>query len=358
MKVVSKSCALALSFLCAGWFVLAASAWGQGFDGCVQNINNATIVVPSSVQATVAGEAIETGDEIGVFTEDGTCAGRGVWNGESLSIAAAGVDSQTPDGFTAGDSLVFRVWDASTSETHDADVAYVTCADGDPLCKDDGLYENNMLYSLDQIETVTPLSEDLPVELTSFEATVHGAAKPSSYGSEAVLEWVTASETDNAGFEVEHQAPDAGDDEWARIAFVEGHGTTSETRRYSHRMQDLELGTHKFRLKQIDLDGSFEYTASVEAVVALAGSFNIVSPYPNPFRQRVTFTLTVAKTQQVDVTAYNQLGQRVATLHHGELAPNTEHTFRLEADRLSSGVYFIQIRGEEFSAMKRAILVR
>jgi hypothetical protein len=250
------------------------------------------------------------------------------------------------------------VWDASTGETHDADVAYATCADGDPLCQDDGLYANNMLYSLDQLETVTPLSDDLPVELTTFEATVHGAAKPSSYGSEAVLQWATASETDNAGFEVQHQAPDASEDEWTRVAFVEGHGTTNKTRRYSHRMQDLELGTHKFRLKQVDLDGSFEYTASVEAVVALAGSFDVVSPYPNPFRQRSTFTLTVAETQQVDVTAYNQLGQRVATLHNGELAPNTKHTFRLEADRLSSGMYFIQIRGEEFSAMERAILVR
>lgn len=358
MKVVSKKLPTALSLFSSGWLLLASMAWGQGFDGCTQNINNATIVVPASVQATVVGEAIEAGDEIAVFTDDGTCAGRGVWNDESMSIAAAGVDSQHPEGFSAGETLQFRVWDASSSETYEADVAYTPCADGAPICEDDGLYENNMLYSLEHIETVTTLGDDLPVELVTFKATVHGSSKPSAYGSEAVLEWETASETANAGFEVQHRDPEAAEGTWNDVGFVEGHGTTTETHRYTHRLDDLKPGTHTFRLKQVDLDGSFSHSASVEAVVKLAGSFDIVAPYPNPFRQRATFTLTVAETQQVDVAAYNQLGQRVATLHDGELAPNTQHTFRLEANRLSSGMYFIQVRGEEFSTTERAVLVR
>lgn len=358
MKVISKKLPAVLFLLFSGWCLLSSVAWGQGFDSCVQNINNATVVVPASVQAVVSGEAIEAGDEIAVFTADGTCVGHGIWNDESLSIAAAGVDSQTPDGYRAGESLQFRVWDASSSAAYEANVAYTPCADGDPLCKDDGQYEHNVLYSIEQIETITTLGDDLPVELVTFEATVHGSSKPSSYGSQAVLEWETASETANAGFEVQHQAPQAAEGTWKNVGFVEGHGTTSKTHRYTHRLEDLKPGTHTFRLKQMDLDGSVAYSASVEAVVELAGSFDIVAPYPNPFRQRATFTLTVAETQRVDVAAYNQLGQRVATLHDGELAPDTQHTFRLEADRLSSGMYFIQIRGEEFNAMERAILVR
>jgi hypothetical protein len=289
---------------------------------------------------------MEAGDEIAVFTSDSTCAGRGVWGGESLSIAVAGAGSQNPEGFAPDEPLQFRLWDASSGTIYTSEVTYTPCDDSNPICMDEGLYKNNMLYSLSEIRS----KSSLPVELMAFHATV------SSSG--ATLHWETASETNNAGFEVQHQGPQAGDEEWARASFVDGHGTTNDAQRYTHRLNDLRPGTHRFRLKQIDLDGNFEYSATVEAVVEMEGPFELAAPYPNPFRQRATFTLLIAEAQQVDITAYNQLGQRVATLHRGTLEPNTEHSFRLTARHLSSGLYFIQIHGETFSTTERAVLIR
>lgn len=312
----------------------------------MRNIDNATVVVPASVEGLVDDEALEAGDEIAVFTSDSTCAGRGVWSGESLSIAVAGAGSQNPEGFATDEPLQFQMWDASSGTAYEAEVTYTPCDGSTPICKDDGLYKNNMLYSLSEIRSKSAL----PVELTTFQATVDGSG--------ATLRWETASETNNAGFEVQHQGPRAGDGEWTRASFIDGHGTTNDAQQYTHRLPDLRPGTHKFRLKQIDLDGQFEYSATVEAVVALDGPFELAAPYPNPFRQRATFTLMIAEAQQVDITAYNQLGQRVATLHRGPLEPNTEHTFRLAARRLSSGLYFIQVHGETFSTTERAVLVR
>jgi len=346
MGAVSRNGAIALFIFCFGLFSLPHTAWTQAFDGCVRNIDNATVVVPASVEGIVADEAMEDGDEIAVFTSDSTCAGRGIWSGESLSIAVAGAGSQNPEGFASDEPLQFRVWDASSGTIYTSEVTYTPCDGSTPICMDEGLYKNNMLYSLSEIRSKSAL----PVELAAFQATVSGSG--------ATLRWETASETNNAGFEIQHQAPQAGDGEWTRASFVEGHGTTSDDQQYAHRINDLRPGTHQFRLKQIDLDGNFEYSATVEAVVELQGPFELVAPYPNPFRQRATFTLMVAEAQQVDITAYNQLGQRVATLHRGTLEPDAEHTFRLAARRLSSGLYFIQIHGETFSTTERAVLVR
>ena len=338
--------ALALLALCTGFLLLPQGAHAQGFEECVQNINNATVVIPQSVQATVAGGNLEAGDEIAVFTPDGTCAGHGVWNEESLSIAAAGTDSQNPVGFDSDEPLQFRVWDASSSTVYDADVLYASCDNSNSLCKDDGVYANNMLFSMAEMETVITL----PVEITAFDAQVDGQA--------TVLQWETASETNNAGFEVQHRGPESEPDAWTRVDFVEGQGNTTEAQQYSHHLTDLPPGTHRFRLKQMDLDGTFEYSASVEVAVEMTTPFELDAPYPNPFRQQATIGLRVADAQHVGIVAYNQLGQRVAMLHDGELAPNTKHTFQLAGQRLTSGLYFIQIQGETFNATERAILVR
>lgn len=337
---------LSLFLPCAAVLLFSRPAHAQGFEDCVQNINNATIVVPHSVQATVAGDSLSTGDEIAVFTDDGTCAGRGVWNDESLSIAAAGADSQHPVGFEPDEPITFRVWEASSSTVYEADVRYETCDGGNPLCEDDGLYQNNVLFSVVEMETVVTL----PVELTAFDATVDGQA--------TVLQWATASETNNAGFEVQHRTPDAAPDAWTTAGFVEGNGSTTEATEYTHRLDELTPGTHTFRLKQVDLDGSFEYSESVEVDVHMSAPFELAAPYPNPFRQQATFSLRVAESQRVGIVAYNQLGQHVATLHDGELTPNTKHTFALAGQRLASGMYFIQVQGETFRATERAILVR
>ena len=346
MRPLSKRRITASPLLFVVLSICPVVAWGQAFDNCLQNINNATVIVPTSAQATVAGDPLEAGDEIAVFTSDGTCAGQGAWDGESLSISAAGEDSQTQRGFTSGEPLSFRVWDASTQASYDMEVVYEPCDASDPLCKDEGVYENDVVYTLDRIETAAPL----PVELATFTATVDGTG--------VLLQWETASETNNAGFEVQRQGPDDATGAWTRVDFVEGQGTTTESHRYTHRLQNLALGTHRFRLKQVDLDGSAQFSAAVEAVVEMTGAFEVVAPHPNPFRRRASFSLTVGTSQVVDIAAYNQLGQRVATLHDGTLAPNARHTFQLDGGQLPSGIYFIQIRGEEFSTTQRATLVR
>jgi hypothetical protein len=186
----------------------------------------------------------------------------------------------------------------------------------------------------------------LPVELVSFDATVNG--------TDVQLAWTTASETNNAGFSVEHQRPDAAD--WRDIGFVKGSGTTNEATSYRLRVKKLAPGTHAFRLRQRDTDGATELSDVVTVEVRLDGIYEL-RVGPNPMRQQGTVSLVLREGQRVAVTLYDLLGRRVATLHSGRLKRGTT-TLPLSTDGLSSGQYFLRVQGQAFSTTKTILVAR
>ncbi|MEZ4703537.1 MAG: T9SS type A sorting domain-containing protein, partial [Rhodothermales bacterium] len=186
----------------------------------------------------------------------------------------------------------------------------------------------------------------LPVELTSFDGVVDG--------SDVVLAWETASETNNAGFEVQ-QLIGGG---YQTLAFVSGYGTTNEAQAYSYRVTGVAAGTHSFRLKQVDFDGTFAYSDAVTVELALEGAFAFAPAAPNPFNPQTQFSLTVARQQHVRLAVYDMIGRQVALLHDGTLAAQEAHLFRFEASNLPSGRYFIQATGEVFSSTQTVVLMK
>ncbi len=184
----------------------------------------------------------------------------------------------------------------------------------------------------------------LPVELTSFDALVDG--------SDVVLAWETASETNNAGFEVQQLVGGA----YQAIGFVSGFGTTNEAQAYSFRVANVAAGTHSFRLKQIDFDGAFAYSDVATAELALDGMFAFAPAAPNPFNPQTQFSLTVGRQQFVRLAVYDMIGRQVALLHEGTLDAQEAHLFRFEANNLPSGRYFIQATGEFFSSAQAVVL--
>lgn len=188
----------------------------------------------------------------------------------------------------------------------------------------------------------------LPVELVRFDAAVDG--------TDAVLTWETASETNNAGFEVEHAA--GADAAFVRSGYVDGAGTTTAARAYAFRLAGLAPGVHRFRLKQVDFDGTFSYSPEVEVTVAVPGAYVLSPAYPNPFNPQTQFTLTVAQGQHVRVEVFDALGRQVALLHDGPMAEGAAQTFTFEAGALPSGVYLYRAVGETFVATRRAMLLK
>lgn len=189
-------------------------------------------------------------------------------------------------------------------------------------------------------------SIQVPVELIGFDATVAG--------SDVMLNWSTASETNNAGFEVQQRR----DNSWNALGFVPGAGTTTEAQEYAFSVADLGPGIHVFRLKQIDFDGAFEFSPEVEATVGVPGTHVLSSVYPNPFNPQATFTLAVSRTQQVRADLFDTLGRRVATIFEGTVDANVTQTMRIDGTGLASGAYVVRLSGETFVESTQISLLR
>jgi hypothetical protein len=188
----------------------------------------------------------------------------------------------------------------------------------------------------------------LPVEFTSFTTQVID-------GTSIQLHWETASETDNAGFDVEHKAP--GSDAFEAVAFVEGQGTTVQPQQYRYRVAEVEPGGHRFRLKQIDTDGTASYSVEVEARVALGAPLVVEVPYPNPLRTRATYRFGVEETGRVRIALFDALGRHVRILYADQIEGGRMYERYIESDGLASGRYFLHVRGPSGSVQTQAITV-
>jgi hypothetical protein len=190
----------------------------------------------------------------------------------------------------------------------------------------------------------------VPVELTSFTA--------SANNNEVVLNWSTATETNNQGFEVQRSYGN----EFVTIAFVEGHGTTTQTQVYSYTDKNVNAGIYNYRLKQVDFDGSFEYSDVVEVDVPAPAVFALEQNYPNPFNPSTMISFRLAVDSKVSLTVFNVLGQEVASLLNGNLVAGS-HQITFDATSLNTGVYMYRIEaagidGTNFVDVKKMILTK
>ncbi|MCZ7614790.1 MAG: T9SS type A sorting domain-containing protein [Ignavibacteriaceae bacterium] len=197
------------------------------------------------------------------------------------------------------------------------------------------------------------MSDFVPVELTSFSAVVND--------DNVELCWITSTETNNQGFEIQRSK----DGKFETIGFVDGHGTTTETQVYSFIDKNLITGKYNYRLKQIDFDGTFEYSNVIEVEVTSPSTFSLEQNYPNPFNPNTKIRYTIPnviasetkQTQFVSLKIYDVLGNEVATLLN-EHTPSGSYEVEFGASNLPSGTYFYQLRAGSFIETKKMIVLK
>ena len=190
----------------------------------------------------------------------------------------------------------------------------------------------------------------IPVELTSFAAVTDNR--------NVTLNWSTATELNNSGFQVERSSGSA----YEVVGFVAGSGTTTEIRNYNFVDQNVASGTYSYRLKQVDFDGTFEYSNAIEVEVVGVKEFALGQNYPNPFNPSTTINFSLAVDSKVSLKIFDVLGQEVATLINGQMAAGSQKV-SFDASSLNSGVYFYRIDasgvdGQKFSSVKKMILTK
>ena len=193
----------------------------------------------------------------------------------------------------------------------------------------------------------------LPVELTFFTI--------SATEQSIVLHWSTATETNNYGFEIERKESD----QWRKVGFIEGHGTTNTPQSYSF-ADNSASGKAAYRLKQIDRDGKFEYSKEVDVIATKTPNMFVLSQnYPNPFNPTTMISFGLPSNAMVSLKVYDALGREVSTLLSGELPAGT-YSEQWSGEGFPSGEYFYRLQARQtssgqagvFTETKRLILLR
>ncbi len=200
--------------------------------------------------------------------------------------------------------------------------------------------------TLDEIRIGTSWFDVVPVELVSFNASVNE--------NSVTLNWVTATELNNSGFEVLRSSET---EVWENIGFVRGNGTTSEINYYSYTDENLLEGSYSYRLKQVDLDGTFEYSNIVNVDIKTPTEFELSQNYPNPFNPSTTIKFSIPEGSQVSLKIYNSLGQEIKTLVNRFMEAGV-HTVNFNAVDLNSGMYFYRLDAGEFTQVRKMTLLK
>ena len=225
-------------------------------------------------------------------------------------------------------------------------------ADADSIALTYLIYSGGAVYANGVINLEKDTNVVVPVELISFSASI--------VNNYTELKWITATEVNNSGFEIQ-RSPD--NKLFTTIDFIKGKGTTSEKNTYSYLDKNDVAGKYYYRLKQIDLNGSYEYSNIININITAPAKFELKQNYPNPFNPATSINYSIPFTSRVKLSIYNLLGQLVTTLVD-ECKDAGYYELNWNAENLTSGMYVYSLQVEsinrdlKFKSIKKMILIK
>ncbi len=187
----------------------------------------------------------------------------------------------------------------------------------------------------------------LPVELTSFVSVINN--------NNVTLNWSTASEINNSGFDIERSSVNG---EWSKVGNVTGNGTSAVSHSYSYTDRNIETGNYNYRLKQIDFNGNFEYfNLSNEVIIGIPSKYDLSQNYPNPFNPSTTISYEIPVDGAVSLKIFDMSGKEVMSLVDG-VKNAGYYSINFNAANLSSGIYFYSLSANDFTSVKKMMLIK
>jgi photosystem II stability/assembly factor-like uncharacterized protein len=175
----------------------------------------------------------------------------------------------------------------------------------------------------------------VPVELTAFTAAAMDKA--------VVLNWTTATEINNSGFEVERKLKN---EDWEKVGFIKGEGNSTQPMNYKFidNFNDRSYaGRVLYRLKQIDYDGTVEYSKHIYVDVSFVPeSIELFQNYPNPFNPVTSIKYALPLGANVRLSVYNNIGQKVEELVNGVQELGI-HEVKWNGSNYASGIYYYSL---------------
>jgi len=174
--------------------------------------------------------------------------------------------------------------------------------------------------------------QPLPVVLSGFSSSV--------IKNNVILDWSTSEELNNKGFDIVRKTNGGS---WVKAGFVTGNGTTNDPKLYRFIDSRLQKGIYKYRLKQIDYNGNYEY-------FDLSNDVNIGSPaelfvsqnYPNPSNPKSTIDYELPENAIISIKVYDFSGREVTTLIDKE-QESGYYSVEFDGTNFASGIYFYRV---------------
>lgn len=219
------------------------------------------------------------------------------------------------------------------------------------------LRDNETSWDVMATAIINTFPEDpLPVELSQFSA--------ATSGYQVNLFWRTETEVNNYGFEIERMQIERNDngvshEAWKTISFVQGHGNSNAAKSYNYTDKNLPAGKYRYRLKQIDTDGAFEYSHSVSVTVSETG-FVLYGSYPNPFNASAVIQYYLPHEEFVLLQIFDVLGRKqkdlVSSVRESGLQRESWDGTDNSGGLLPSGVYIYRLRTGEISVSGKLLM--
>ena len=217
--------------------------------------------------------------------------------------------------------------------------------------------------------SINGVAGPLPIQLYYFTASLAQSA------NNVELRWGTLTEINNYGFYVQVKDTSSAVFTTVPSSFVPGHGTTTVPQTYSFVHVNVPPGVYKYRLLQIDLDGSQHFSDSRIVSVSsptfvkeelIPATLELAQNFPNPFNPSTVIRYQLPREARVSLKVYSELGQEVASLVN-DMQPSgrysvtfnagDDHTRESKSISLASSVYFYRLQvGEEVVTRKMTLV--
>ncbi|OQY75558.1 MAG: hypothetical protein B6D44_01105 [Ignavibacteriales bacterium UTCHB2] len=190
--------------------------------------------------------------------------------------------------------------------------------------------------------------KNVPVELISFISELKGNI--------VTLKWITVTETNNQGFFVQRKKE--GKIDWTNLAFINGAGTSTSINYYFYDDELLQFGKYKYRLKQIDYNGQYEYSNEIEVNYIDNLDFYLSQNYPNPFNPETKIDYRIPEETLVNISLYDITGSKIKELVNEKKQPG-HYTIKLKGGELNSGIYFYRLLTTSgYTAVKKIMFLK
>ena len=197
-----------------------------------------------------------------------------------------------------------------------------------------------------------PQNGILPVELSGFTAGI--------FKNEVDLMWTTARELNNSGFSIERirtEINNSNENNWQALSFIRGNGNSEGINNYSFKDRNLQSGKYKYRLKQVDFNGNFEYyNLSNEILIGIPEKFELSQNYPNPYNPNTKIDFALPADGYVSLKIFDLSGREVAEPIN-EFRTAGYHTLNFNSSGLSSGTYFYTLEMKNNLSMTRKMIL-